>query len=148
MSEIACLQQLITTTDRTACCCEAHFSSILDPSMGKRHQRDLWLQDISDRQRSVVFPDTVQNEARFWRNIGDQPWTTTTKIGLGLMVVLFGGFGAAIIAATIQGGVFWAYILIMLGVCGPIFAAIAWATRRALREAQKTRKTHHVTDSQ
>ena len=117
-------------------------SIILESLLGKRHQHDEWLQDINERQRNLVFPDTLQNETRFWRNIGDQPWTTTTKLGVGLMAVLFGGFAAAIIAAWIQGGVFWAYILIMLGVFGPIFAAIAWGTRRALREAQKTRTTH------
>jgi hypothetical protein len=50
--------------------------------MGDHHKRDEWLQDIEARQRNVVFPDTVQNEARFWRNVGKQPFTTSTKVGL------------------------------------------------------------------
>jgi len=28
-----------------------------------------WLEDVRARQRNVVFPDTVQNEVRFWRNL-------------------------------------------------------------------------------
>ena len=30
---------------------------------------DECLKDVADRQRNTVFPDTVQNEGRFWRNI-------------------------------------------------------------------------------
>jgi hypothetical protein len=38
-------------------------------AMTPRVKREEWLQDIEARQRNVVFPDTVNNEARFWRNI-------------------------------------------------------------------------------
>jgi len=38
-------------------------------AMTRRVKREEWLQDIEARQRNVVFPDTVNNEARFWRNI-------------------------------------------------------------------------------
>jgi hypothetical protein len=110
--------------------------------MGKQHQRDKWLHDIDARQRSVVFPDTVQNEARFWRNIGTQPWTPTTKIGLGLLALFVGGLGTFIVVATIQGGDFWVVALVMLFLWLPIFGAISWAAHRALRQAQKTRSTH------
>src|SRR5439155_1019781 len=37
-------------------------------AMTRRVKREEWLQDIEARQRNVVFPDTVNNEARFWRN--------------------------------------------------------------------------------
>ena len=50
--------------------------------MSKHHKRDEWLQDIEARQRNVVFPDTVQNEARFWRNLGNRGWSASTKAGL------------------------------------------------------------------
>jgi len=56
--------------------------------MGDHHKRDEWRQDIKARQRNVVFPDTVQNEARFWRNIGKQPFTTSTKVGLAVLAIL------------------------------------------------------------
>jgi len=55
--------------------------------MGKEHKRDEWLHDIDARQRNVVFPDTVVNEGRFWRNVaeGKRRLTTVQKIGVGLL---------------------------------------------------------------
>ena len=46
------------------------------------------MQDIQERQRNVVFPDTVNNEARFWRNIfeGRQRLTLVVRIGLSILV--------------------------------------------------------------
>jgi hypothetical protein len=38
-------------------------------AMTRRVKREEWLEDIEARQRNVVFPDTVNNEARLWRNI-------------------------------------------------------------------------------
>src|SRR5262249_46570361 len=37
--------------------------------------RDEWMREVELSQRNTVFPDTVSNEARFWRNIisGKQP---------------------------------------------------------------------------
>jgi predicted nucleic acid-binding protein len=34
-------------------------------------KRDQWLQDIENRQPNRVFPDTVRNKARVWRNLGE-----------------------------------------------------------------------------
>jgi hypothetical protein len=68
--------------------------------MAHRKTQREWLEDTEARQRNVVFPDTVNNEARFWRNLGNRPWTMRTKIGLGLLAILFGGFAAAMIRAT------------------------------------------------
>lgn len=59
--------------------------------MRNRLNRERWLHDVEARQRSVVFPDTVQNEGRFWRNLGKQGWTTMSKIGL----VVLGLFSAS-----------------------------------------------------
>ena len=52
-----------------------------------RERREEWEQDIAARQRNVVFPDTVQNEARFWRNLttGKQKLTIAQGIGVALM---------------------------------------------------------------
>jgi hypothetical protein len=38
-------------------------------AMTRREKREEWLEDIEARQRNVVLPDTVNNEAWFWRNI-------------------------------------------------------------------------------
>ena len=48
------------------------------PNIRRRKTQREWLQDVEARQRNVVFPDTANNEARFWRNImeGRQRLTT------------------------------------------------------------------------
>jgi hypothetical protein len=57
--------------------------------MSGRRKREEWLQDITQRQRNVVFPDTVNNEARFWRNImeGTQRLTAVQRVGIGLFAL-------------------------------------------------------------
>lgn len=73
--------------------------------MPKHNKLEQWLRDIDDRQRNVVFPATVQNEARFWRNLKDVPWKPSTKAGmaiLGLSVVVWTG---AILVALFQAGI-------------------------------------------
>jgi len=59
----------------------------------KRHSKDEWLRDIDARQRNVVFPDTVQNEGRFWRNIysGEQRLNAAQWVGVLLLFIFFGG---------------------------------------------------------
>lgn len=106
------------------------------------HKQDRWLQDIEARQRNVVFPETVQNEARFWRNLKDAPWTTSTKIGIAILALFVGGWIVAVLVATLQQGVWSALLLAagMLLIFGPIFALIAWATRRSLRNIHNARR--------
>jgi len=82
---------------------------------------------------------------RFWRNL-DSPLNTRQKIGLALLALFVGGFLAALVMATVQAGVAWKVGLAMVAIWGPIFAAIAWGTRRALRkalEAKSRKRSHH-----
>ena len=104
--------------------------------MANNHKQNRWLQDIEARQRNVVFPDTVQNEARFWRNLKDIPWKTSTKIGMAILALLVGASIIALLLATLQQGIWTTLALAagMLLIFGPIFAIIAWATRRSLRD--------------
>jgi hypothetical protein len=102
--------------------------------MGHQNRpREEWQHDIENRQRNVVFPDTALNEARFWRNVGNQSWTPATKIGLGILAVGFGAFVVRVVVALVVEGVALRMALGMLLIWGPIFGAVAWATRRALR---------------
>ncbi len=59
--------------------------------MGKANKvnRDELLRDVSERQRSIVFPDTVQNEPRFWSNVisGKHPLKLFQVVGLLILVV-------------------------------------------------------------
>lgn len=47
------------------------------------------MHDIQARQSNVVFPDTANNEARFWRNIieGRQRLTLVQRIGVSILVI-------------------------------------------------------------
>jgi hypothetical protein len=107
---------------------------------GKHKQREEWLRDVEARQRNVVFPDTVQNEARFWRNLGKGPSSTSAKAGLVVLAIFVFVSAAIVLVATYTGGVLWEFVLGMILFCGSIFGAIAWATRRSLRNMENTRR--------
>lgn len=116
--------------------------------LGHRRQHEEFLRDVDDRQRNIIFPDTVQNEARFWRNLGSPAFNTPAKIGFALIVLFFYGTAGTFIVGIVREDVRWKQELLtlLLGflfIFGPIFAAIAWGTRRALRNsahASKRRK--------
>ena len=56
--------------------------------MSRRHEE--WLQDVTDRQRNIVFPDTAANEARFWRNLfnGTRTLTTVQCAGIAVLAIV------------------------------------------------------------
>jgi hypothetical protein len=112
--------------------------------MSQEPKRDQWLEDVNKRQRNLVFPDNVQNEARFWRNLANSPWKTSTKIGMSILAVFVFAWIATIIVASLQEGfrTALALLLAMILFCGPIFAVIAWATRRNLQNIERTRREH------
>jgi hypothetical protein len=91
---------------------------------------------------NLVFPDTVQNEGRMWRNVSQRPFTTATKIGLALLALLGWGFFIRMLFAMVKEGVIWPFVLGMILLWGPIFGVIAWATRRALRNIHNTKRNH------
>jgi hypothetical protein len=47
-----------------------------------------WERDIINRQRNIVFPDTVLNEARFYRNIASGQALYRPMLKLGVVAVL------------------------------------------------------------
>jgi hypothetical protein len=108
--------------------------------MGNRRNRAQWMQDIDNRQRNVVFPDTVQNEARFWRNLGSTPWKTSTKIGVALLAVWVGIWITFIAAAALRKGLAL-FVGALLLIWGPIFLGLAWAVRRNLRKIEKQKNS-------
>jgi hypothetical protein len=67
--------------------------------------RQEWEQDIRNRQRNIVFPDTNLNEGRFYRNIvsGKAVFSLGQKISL-LAMVLFFVLLNAITLAEASGG--------------------------------------------
>jgi hypothetical protein len=106
-----------------------------------RHKRDEWLRDVEARQRNIVFPNTVENETRFWRNLGTGPSKTSTKLGLAVLAIFVFSLAGAVLVASYQVGAMWSFLLAMLLFCGPLFGAIAWATRRSLRDIEQRRRS-------
>lgn len=110
--------------------------------MSERHKQD-WLRDVEERQRNIVFPDTLNNEVRFWRNLQNQR-TITSKLGLFVLALFYFGFAGIVIFMILRDPEgkqeIAAIILGTILIFGPIFGAIAWATRRALRNIQQERK--------
>lgn len=115
-------------------------------STSMRPSREQWEQDIEARQRNVVFPDTVQNETRFWRNImgAKQRLTLVQIIGVGLLYILMGVIlwsDAAERYRFAASGSVWDRLKAAFGIWGVLFAAfgvlfliLRWRVRRALRE--------------
>ena len=90
-------------------------------------------------QPNVAFPHKVQNEKRLRRSLGNPAFNTPARIGAAVFIAYFFGI-AAVLFATLQFDNAWrehlaSIVLGMLLIFGPIFAVIAWATRRSLRSA-------------
>jgi hypothetical protein len=100
--------------------------------MARRVKRDEWLQDIEDRQRNVVFPNTAANEARFWRNLidGKQRLTVTQKIGLAIISLTVATLVATSIfeaGSLLRGAINW---VIALGILVAFLALFTLSNRR------------------
>jgi hypothetical protein len=108
--------------------------------MSGRKQREQWLQDVQDRQRNIVFPQTLANETRLWRNMGMKPPTVLTWAGLTVLgLFVLGGMGYFLVI-WIQAGTFWVAVLTILFIFGPVFGLIIWATRRNLQNLENSRR--------
>jgi hypothetical protein len=123
--------------------------------MTKPPKRDAWLAEARDRQRNIVFPDTVRNEGHFWRNLANRRLNFVQQIGFAVVsLFVFWSFAFVVFTSVrmsfSEPGSSWHKIMSPLGywlsvlllaalVFGPIFALVIWGTRRSLRE-----KGHHA----
>jgi hypothetical protein len=116
---------------------------VIYPVAVNQRGKDEWLRDVDARQRNVVFPDTVQNEGRFWRNLGKEPLTSVAKAGLVVLGIFVFGNSAFIFTLILRDKSgkqeLAAIVLLVLLVFGPIVGAIVWGTRRSLRNIQQRR---------
>ena len=100
--------------------------------MSDHHKKDDWLRDIKERQRNVVFPDTAQNEARFWRNLyeGKQRLSNLQKAGVTVMFAAALLLGVVVTLSAFEssrgvhyswyhslfvGGIDWVIAFVLLG---------------------------------
>lgn len=107
---------------------------MLAHGMGKESKRDQCLQDIDRRQRNLVFPDTVQNEARFWRNLGTSSWTTSTKAGMVVLGLFVAGWLSVFLRAGFENPRVWLLFPLVILLWGVALVILSWALRRALRD--------------
>jgi len=115
----------------------------------KLREREAWVGDVRQRQRNIVFPDTVQNEGRFWRNLVSGRLNFLQWIGFAVVALfVFGTFGFVILTsfrmAPHQSGSWWHTAIVPVGywleaallvvlIFGPVFLLVIWGTRRSLR---------------
>jgi uncharacterized membrane protein YgdD (TMEM256/DUF423 family) len=97
---------------------------------------------VAARQRNIVFPNTLENEARFWRNIGTGPSQLSRKVGLAVLGIFVLGFAMVLLVATYERGVLWTFILGMVLFCGSIFGIIVWATRKVSGDVRTSDVIH------
>ena len=92
------------------------------------------MREVEHSQRNIVFPDTAENEARFWRNIisGKEHLSVVQIIGIVLICGLFSGAAWDLLRAmtSIRGWLF------LLG-CGAAFLLLRWRVRKADTGAPK-----------
>jgi len=130
------------------------FSSIADNTNMSQRRNDerQWQDDLVQRQRNIVFPDTVENEGRFWRGIlrGEIRLNTFQKIGAAIVVLLaVGMWGNALLTMVTEPGdnrPLWARVLsvgvpLALAVVMLLMfmALIGWQTRREQRRNRQRR---------
>src|ERR1035438_3249819 len=129
-------------------------SSIADNTNMSQRRNDerQWQDDLVQRQRNIVFPDTVENEGRFWRGIlrGEIRLNTFQKIGAAIVVLLaVGMWGHALLTMVTEPGdnrPLWARVLsvgvpLALAVVMLLMfmALIGWQTRREQRRNRQRR---------
>jgi hypothetical protein len=118
----------------------------------RRNDERQWQDDLVRRQRNIVFPDTVENEGRFWRGIlrGEIRLNTFQKIGAAIVILLALGIWGSVLltmvveqngdrplwARVLNVGVPLALAVVMLLV---FMVMIGWQTRREDRRNRQRR---------
>ncbi len=112
--------------------------------------RKEWLKDVNERQRNLVFPDTLRNEMRFWRNLGSGAGRLTKAQAIGVALLFAAPLGVIVSEAARRyryagpGSVFdrlagaFGYSVLFLLFLGAVFLLIGWRARRALRAIESS----------
>jgi hypothetical protein len=120
--------------------------------------REEWEADVRARQRNTVFPDTVQNEGRFWRNLvsGKQRLTTVQTIGIVLIFLplvgiawreavrrfTFGTSGSTSDRLVATAVSLVSSVAIPVGLLAVLFLLLRWRVRRALLSEKRPNRPH------
>lgn len=112
----------------------------------RNRSREDWHEDLASRQRNIVFPDTLRNEAAGWRRLieSGKPLKLVQIIAFGLMFavaawVIWDIMKDKMAASAGAGSLverFWTAFadwILLFGLCGAVFVILRWSVRRALR---------------
>ena len=117
-------------------------------SVMSKTSRSDFHRDIEMRQRNAVFPDTVRNETRMWRNLktSKDPLSLLQLVGLSVMLLCLVGVMAELAFLQFRGtpgnglSRVWAGLggyFILLGLFGAAFLLVRWRVRKALAAARR-----------
>lgn len=109
----------------------------------EHRSREEWVRDIDSRQRNIVFPDTVDNEGRFWRNVvsGKRKLTAVQTVGIAIVYLTVIAAFASVLAIELSTdrsydsilrrivGQFGGYIIAFI-LLGCFFLLLKFSTRR------------------
>jgi hypothetical protein len=104
----------------------------------KQVSRDKWLRDVDARQRNIVFPDTAQNEARFWRNIisGQQRLTIGQTLGIAIMWLMMAFPLWALLKWMRYSVIAW----LVVGLCVGTILLLRWRAFKAVSQIEQSKR--------
>jgi nitrate reductase gamma subunit len=120
--------------------------------MSKPGQEE-WIKDMRERQRNVVFPDALRNEASGWRRLmtSKQPLTTVHAVGIGLLFLAMGVVLGGLISEKLRRSAGDSFIdrvfggfgdwIVLFAILGTFFLLLRWRVRRALRANKRQSST-------
>jgi hypothetical protein len=66
----------------------------------KHRDHEKWAQDIHERQRNIVFPDTARNFGGFWGGLYRQTLTPFQVVGFIVLIVFYILFAVCVVFMT------------------------------------------------
>jgi len=102
------------------------------------------MKDVRERQRNVVFPDTLRNEVSGWRRLmtSKQPLSIVQTVGIGLLFLAMGVVLWVVISDKLRrsaGSSFFDRVfggfgdwIVLFAILGAFFLLLRWRVRRAL----------------
>ena len=103
--------------------------------------RERWEQELRDRQRNVVFPDTVRNEGEFYRRVFSGGTNLNRWQTAGALIVLVFSVGVAVFLLVMEctgGG--WPCIVQQIVLVSVIGACLLLMARHIVKSAKRAKE--------
>ena len=110
----------------------------------RKSGQEEWMEEVRERQRNTVFPDTLRNEASGWRRLmtSKQPLTIVQKVGIGLLFLGMGVVFWSVISDKLRGSAGSSFFdrvfggfgdwIVLFAILAAFFLLLRWRIRRAL----------------